>query len=70
MVCFEIALSSMPIWESPEIVLDYFNALHSSTKSFEGCLGARDLEEFDNALNQANILELHVQGSWFTWTNG
>ncbi|XP_038874927.1 uncharacterized protein LOC120067439 [Benincasa hispida] len=46
-----------------------FNVIHSSSEDFGGYPSLREMEEFDGALLEADLVELEMTGNWFTWTS-
>ena len=50
-------------------IMGDFNAIRLHFEAFGGCHVPGDMEEFDLAVSEADLVEIAVQGNWFTWTS-
>ncbi|TYK26642.1 uncharacterized protein E5676_scaffold313G002880 [Cucumis melo var. makuwa] len=55
-------------WSRPGVVMGDFNAMRVHSEAFGGSLSQDEMEDFDLAIRDANLVEPSVQGNWFTWT--
>ena len=51
------------------MVLGDFNTIRLHSEAFGGAPNVEDMEEFDMAIREADLVEPAVQGNWFTWTS-
>ena len=56
-------------WRGLGIVMGDFNTIRLHAEAFGESLATRDMEEFDIAIHEADLVEPSVQGNWFTWTS-
>ncbi|KAL4018315.1 hypothetical protein IC575_021906 [Cucumis melo] len=56
-------------WSSPEVVMGDFNAIRVHFEAFGGSPIQGEMEDFDLATRDADLVEPSVQGNWFTWTS-
>ncbi|KAL0541431.1 hypothetical protein IC582_021476 [Cucumis melo] len=56
-------------WSRPGVVMGDFNAIRVHSEAFGGSLSQDEMEDFDLAIRDANLVEPSVQGNWFTWTS-
>lgn len=56
-------------WRGPGMVLGDFNTIRLHSEAFGGAPNVEDMEEFDMAIREADLVEPAVQGNWFTWTS-
>ncbi|KAA0059841.1 reverse transcriptase [Cucumis melo var. makuwa] len=56
-------------WSSPGVVMGDFNAIRVHSEAFGGSPIQGEMEDFDLAIRDADLVEPSVQGNWFTWTS-
>ncbi|TYK28312.1 uncharacterized protein E5676_scaffold600G001370 [Cucumis melo var. makuwa] len=56
-------------WSSPGMVMGDFNAIRVHSEAFGGSPIQGEMEDFDLAIRDADLVEPSVQGNWFTWTS-
>ena len=56
-------------WSSLGVVMSDFNAIRLHFEVFGGTLVSGDMEEFDLAIHEADLVESLIQSNWFTWTS-
>ncbi|MCQ7632730.1 hypothetical protein NP173_24115, partial [Salmonella enterica] len=53
-------------WRGPGMVLGDFTTIRLHSEAFGGASNVGDMEEFDMAIREADLVEPAVQGNWFT----
>ncbi|TYK23422.1 uncharacterized protein E5676_scaffold605G00030 [Cucumis melo var. makuwa] len=56
-------------WSSPGVVMGDFNAIRGHSEAFGGSPIQVEMEDFDLAIRDVDLVEPSVQGNWFTWTS-
>ena len=56
-------------WRGSSMVMGDFNTITLHSKAFGGAPNPGDMEEFDMAIREVDLVELSVQENWFTWTS-
>ena len=56
-------------WRGPGMVMGDFSTIIIHSEAFEGAPNCGDMEEFDMAIGEADLVEPSVQENWFTWTS-
>ncbi|KAA0049770.1 Exo_endo_phos domain-containing protein/DUF4283 domain-containing protein [Cucumis melo var. makuwa] len=56
-------------WSNPGVVMGDFNAIRVHSEAFGGSPIQGEMEDFDLAIRDADLIEPSVQGNWFTWTS-
>ncbi|XP_050938810.1 uncharacterized protein LOC127148657 [Cucumis melo] len=56
-------------WSSPGVVMGDFNAIRVHSEAFGGSPIQGEMEDFNLAIRDADLVEPSVQGNWFTWTS-
>ncbi|KAA0026071.1 uncharacterized protein E6C27_scaffold581G00620 [Cucumis melo var. makuwa] len=56
-------------WSSPGVVMEDFNAIRVHSEAFRGSPIQGEMEDFNLAIRDADLVEPSVQGNWFTWTS-
>ena len=53
----------------PWILLGDFNQVQTEAENFSKNSRHNAAQAFQSALFQVGLLDIHIAGSWFTWTN-
>ena len=62
---FEISIG----WRGSGMVLGDFNTIRLHSEAFGGAPKSGDMEDFDMVIQEADLIQPLIQGSWFTWTS-